>query len=180
MATPGVFPPPEAVIARLAALPGARLTPGAVFAVDGPAPAGPEQASAVLVLQATLATPDGAGRFWDANADVLSAAIESPGFVRFIGFQDGFCNYAIVFWRSAEEAHAFASAAAHRSAVADLYRHPSQYTHFARLFAAAGRGARQFFCENCGRVTPAPANSCPGCGNELTDVFETYARRNGR
>jgi len=35
MATLDVFPPPEQVIAKLAAMPGARISPGAVFAVDG-------------------------------------------------------------------------------------------------------------------------------------------------
>src|SRR5215472_5712888 len=60
MATLDVFPPPDQVIARLGALPGARLSPGAVFAVDGQAPSGPEQASAVLVLQTTLVDADAA------------------------------------------------------------------------------------------------------------------------
>jgi hypothetical protein len=176
MATVRAYPPPERVIARLAALPGARLTPGAVFAIDGPAPSGPEQANAVLVLQATMVDFEAAARFWAANETVLSAAIESPGFVRFIGLSDGLCTYAIVFWRSAEEAKTFADGHVHRAAVADLYRRPSQYTHFARLFAAAGRGVRHFFCEKCGRVAAAPASNCAGCGTLLTDVFDTYSR----
>src|SRR5579864_8043313 len=107
MATLDVFPPPEQVIAKLAAMPGARLSPGAVFAVDGPSPSGPENAGAVLVLQTTLSDRDGAARFWASNEQVLSAALESPGFIRFIGLADGLCNYAIVFWRTAEDAKAF-------------------------------------------------------------------------
>jgi hypothetical protein len=170
------YPPPPPIIGRLAALPGARLSPGAVFAVDGPRPSGPEQAGAVLILQTTLAGEEPAGRFWNANADVLTAAVESPGFIRFIGFAEGLCNYAIVFWRTADEAHAFADGAEHRTAVRDLYRTPSQYSHFARLFEGTGRGMRHFFCERCGRVTPAPASVCAGCGNALSDVFEDYAR----
>jgi hypothetical protein len=179
MAVPGSFPPPPEVIARLAALPGARLSPGAVFAVDGPAPAGPERAQAVLVLQATLAEPDGAGRFWAANGDLLAAAIRSPGFVRFIGFGDGLCSYAIVFWRSPEEAKAFAAGPAHRGAVTDLYRHPSQYTHFATLYSTGRVNPRTFFCDACGRASSAPANQCPGCGHRLIDVFDTYAQPQG-
>jgi hypothetical protein len=170
------YPPPPPVIARLSSLPGARLSPGAVFTVDGPAPSGPEQAGAVLVLQATLAGEDAAGRFWDANADVLAAAVESEGFVRFIAFADGLANYAIVFWRTAELAQRFADGAAHRGAVRELYRRPSQYTHFVQLYQASGRGLRHFFCDSCGRVTPAPASTCKGCGNQLTDVFDQYAR----
>jgi len=128
------------------------------------------------VLQTTLTDADSAARFWASNEEVLRSALESPGFIRFIGLRDGLCNYAIVFWRSVEETQAFAAGPVHRATVADLYRHPSQYTHFARLFDATSRGTRHFFCEKCRRVTAAPASICEGCGNGLTDVFDTYAR----
>lgn len=176
MATLGVFPPPEAVIGRLASLPGARVTMGPLFALDGPAPSGPEQAGAILVLQTTLTGEEAAGRFWESNETVLQAAMQSPGFVRFFGLRDGFCNYAIVFWRTAADAEAFAADTVHRTAVKDLYRNQSQYTHFARLYASPNPTPRQFICDECHHVTAAPATRCKGCGAELTDIFDTYAR----
>lgn len=160
----------------MGSLPGARFTEGVTFAVDGTRPAGPEQAGAVLVLQGTLASADMAEMFWTRAALTLREAMESPGFIRFIGFSDGLCGYALGFWRSAEDAEAFARSRAHGDARKELYRTGNQYTHFAGLFSATKQHARHFFCEACGAVTTAPAEECVGCGNALVDVFDGYVR----
>jgi hypothetical protein len=110
---------------------------------------------------------------------VLKAAVESAGFIRFIGFGEGLCNYALVFWRSVEEAATFAAGAIHRNAVSDLYRTGSQYTHFASLYETTGRPIRHFFCDSCGKATVAPAAACSHCGHRLVDVFASNASVDG-
>jgi heme-degrading monooxygenase HmoA len=144
--------------------------------VDGTQPAGPEQAAAVLVLQGTLVSEDAAQSFWQRAAVTLREAMDSPGFIRFIGFNDGLCGYALGFWRSAEDAEAFAKGRAHGDARKELYRVGNQYTHFAGLFNASKAHKRHFFCEACGAVTDAPAQACGSCGNPLVDVFDSYVR----
>jgi heme-degrading monooxygenase HmoA len=160
----------------MGSLPGARFTEGVTFAVDGPTPAGPEQAGAVLVLQGTLAAEDMAQMFWQRAAQTLREAMDSPGFIRFIGFNDGLCGYALGFWRTTEDAEAFAKGRAHGEARRELYRTGNQYTHFAGLYRATKENNRHFFCEACGAVTNAPATECSGCGNPLVDVFDGYVR----
>lgn len=176
MAVLGVHPPHGEAGELLGSLPGARITEGVTFAVDGDEPAGPEQAQAVLVLQNTLASEEAGAAFWTSAARTLEAAMDSPGFIRFIGFSDGLCNYALGFWRSTEEAQAFARSRSHREAAAELYRTGSQYTHFAGLYAAASLSPRHFFCERCGMASVAPATVCEQCQNPLVDVFRSYVR----
>jgi hypothetical protein len=172
----GAYPPSGVAGQMMGSLPGARFTEGVTFAVDGGCPAGPERAGAVLVLQGTLAAEEMAQMFWQRAAATLRAAMDSPGFIRFIGFSDGLCGYALGFWRTVEEAEAFAKGAAHAEARKELYRTGNQYTHFAGLFSATKPHARHFFCDACGAVTNAPAKSCGQCGNALLDVFDSYVR----
>lgn len=176
MAELGVYPPSGTAGQMMGSLPGARFTEGVTFAVDGLEPAGPEQASAVLVLQGTLASEEMAQMFWQRAATTLREAMDSPGFVRFIGFSDGLCGYALGFWRTAEDAQAFARGRAHGDARKELYRTGNQYTHFAGLYSATRPLERHFFCESCGHVTNAPASACANCGNPLVDVFDSYVR----
>lgn len=177
MADLGVYPPGAEAGPMMGSLPGARFTEGVTFAVDGTTPgSGPEQAGAVLVLQGTLASDDMAQMFWKRAATTLRAAMDSPGFIRFIGFNDGLCGYALGFWRTAEDAEAFARGQAHGDARKELYRTGNQYMHFAGIFNATKAHERHFFCEACGRVTNAPAKVCSNCGNALVDVFDSYVR----
>ena len=176
MAELGVYPPGAEAGPMLGSLPGARFTEGVSFAVDGTAPAGPEQAGAVLVLQGTLASDEMAQMFWKRAATTLREAMDSPGFIRFIGFSDGLCGYALGFWRTTEDARTFAAGQAHGEARKELYRTGNQYTHFAGLYQATKQFDRHFFCEKCGHVTNAPARACSNCGNELVDVFNSYVR----
>jgi heme-degrading monooxygenase HmoA len=170
------FPPGAEAGPMMGSLPGARFTEGMTFAVDGTVAAGPEMAGAVLVLQGTLASADDAESFWVSAASTLKAAMDSPGFIRFIGFGDGLCNYALGFWRTLDDAQAFARGDAHRQARSHLYETGNQYTHFAGLYAASSVSPRHFFCEECRKTTEAPAEKCEHCGNPLVDIFESYVR----
>jgi heme-degrading monooxygenase HmoA len=176
MAQPGIHPPQGEAGRLMGSLPGARFTEGVTFAVDGTEAAGPESAQAVLVLQGTLAGEGPAELFWTSAAHTLRAAMDSPGFIRFIGFSDGLSNYALGFWSSLEAAQAFARGRQHREAVKDLYRTGSQYSHFAGLYKAASVSSRHFFCDRCGAATAAPAAAWEACGNPFVDVFESHVR----
>ncbi|HEX6488921.1 MAG TPA: hypothetical protein VF137_08655 [Candidatus Dormibacteraeota bacterium] len=171
MAELGAYHPEGDAAQLMGELPGARFTPGVTFAVEAPAALGPEAAQAVLVLQGTLASPDDAQTFWGRAAVTLREAIASPGFIRFIGFGDGLSNYALGFWRTVEDAQAFARGSAHRDAERELRETGNQYSHFAGLFQLTSGSGRHFYCEQCRHVTAAPATECSNCGNPLTDVF---------
>src|SRR5450631_1658004 len=58
----GSFPPDEASKAASRAVPGTRVTPGVVSALDGPVVAGPEQAGALSLLHTTFACSESAQR----------------------------------------------------------------------------------------------------------------------
>lgn len=176
MAELGGYPPEGEAAQLMGELPGARFTHGVTFAVDPAEPAGPESAGAVLVLQGTLASPDDAQMFWGRAAVTLRAAMDSPGFIRFIGFGDGLCSYALGFWRTVDDAQAFARASAHRDAERELQDTGNQYTHFAGLFRLESSSGRHFHCEACRRTTAAPAKECSHCGNPLVDAFEQQVR----
>ena len=51
----GSFPPDDASKAAAMSVPGTRVTPGVVSALDGPVPAGPEAAGALTLLHTTFA-----------------------------------------------------------------------------------------------------------------------------
>lgn len=154
---------------RLGGLPGVRFTPGMVFSIES-GPIGPEATGAVLVLQNTLDTNEKAQQFWDRAALTLEAAQGSPGFIRFIGFSDGLENYGLGFWRTAEEAQAFAKAVTHREAVKELNATGNQYSHFAGLYRAEAVHRRHIFCDACG-VQNDVRDRCAQCGNALVDSF---------
>ncbi len=172
MAKLGQFhPDPEGEAARrLGGIPGVRFTPGMVFSIERE-PVGPEAAGAVLVLQNTLDTNPKAQQFWDRAALTLEAARQAPGFIRFIGFSDGLENYALGFWRSVDEAQAYAKGLPHRTAVKELHATGNQYSHFAGLFRAEAPRQRHIFCDQCGVQNDAAARTCAQCGNELVDSF---------
>ncbi len=172
MATLGIYPPSEQAQATLAAIDGIRFTEGEVFGVDGPdGDLGPEEAGCVMVLHATMADGEKAERFWDLFADVMHVGAEAPGLMRFIGFDDGLSGYAIAWWRTEEDARAFARGQAHRQAAKEHYRTSLLYTHYVGLFAPATAGHRELFCDQCGSRTRLPTEVCSSCGTEIVDVF---------
>ena len=180
MATLDTYPPTERAQRTLGAIAGLRVTEGAVLGLDGPeGHLGPEAAGCVMVLHATLADPEGAARFWEHSADVLVAAAEAPGLIRFIGFDDGLSGYGVGWWRTEDDARAFARGKEHREAVKEQYRRPFQYTQFAGLWGPMTVGRRDVYCERCGAATPMPAEACGGCGNAVVDVFALQARQGG-
>jgi hypothetical protein len=172
MATIGVFEPNATSQQAFGSIQGLRMTPGAVFALDGPDGLGPESAGAVIVLHTTLASDEGAQRFFQRNAELMRTLRGSSGFIRFMGMFDGPSGYGVGFWKTPEDALAFSKGPLHGALVKDLFREPYMYTQFAGIWAAHTIRPRRFFCEKCQHATPAPADACARCGNALVDVFK--------
>lgn len=170
MAELGQYHPEGETAARMAAFPGSRFTPGVVFSVEKER-VGPEAAGAVLILQGTLADAEKAQQFWARAASTIDSALSSTGFIRLIGFGDGPETYALAFWRTLEDAEAYAKQLPHREAVKELYATGNQYSHFAALFAAPHPRTRHIFCDQCG-VQNDVRERCAQCGNPLVDSFK--------
>ncbi|HLZ47581.1 MAG TPA: hypothetical protein VKR80_02900 [Candidatus Limnocylindria bacterium] len=170
MAELAQYQPEGETAERMGRLKGVRFTPGMVFSVEKE-PVGPEAAGAVLVLQGTLADPGKAQQFWARAATTLEAALEAKGFIRLIGFGDGPDNYALAFWRTIEDAEAYAKQLPHRDAVKELHATGNQYSHFASLFEAPRQRKRHIFCDQCG-VQNDVQERCAQCGNPLVDSFQ--------
>lgn len=166
----GQYHPEGEVAERMGALPGVRFTPGMVFSVEKER-IGPEGAGAVLLLQNTLDTAEKARQFWSRAATTIEAATRAPGFIRLIGFGDSPESYALAFWRTIEEAQAYAKDLPHREAVKELYATGNQYSHFAGLFKAQAERKRRIFCEHCVVQNDASRTTCAQCGNALIDSF---------
>ena len=77
----------------------------------------------------------------------------------------------IAFWRTAEDARAFAARPEHRAAMRDLYQQRWQHSHFAAIWEMTSSHDRVIFCPDCQAVTPAARQRCGGCGTELFDVY---------
>jgi heme-degrading monooxygenase HmoA len=171
MATLQVFPPSAENEALFAEIPGFRQTPIPVVAFDGPAPdgsLGPEAAGAVLVLHMTMIDEERTQAFWRQVALTCKAASQTKGFMRMIAFFDGMANWALGFWRTVEDAQAFARSSAHAAAMAKMHEKNFEYMHFASLVEQRVRHA---YCERCAAEVVMPQDACPSCGNELADVF---------
>lgn len=176
MPTLRVFPPNSENEALLAEIPGLRQTPIPVIGFDGPdGHLGPEDAGAVLVLHMTMVDERRTQCFWRQVALTSKAASESPGFIRMIAFFDGVANWALGFWRTVEDAMAFAASQAHREAIAEMKTHQFEYSHFAGVFKALRPRTRETWCDQCGTEVLMPAERCPQCGNQLADVFAIQA-----
>lgn len=166
------LPPPPEAIAQMAAIPGMQITPSILVVQQGPeGRRGPEEAGAVLMLQATFATAEGAAGFWQAAVPLMAMLERAPGFIRRYSFPDGPSITLIALWQTIADAKAFAHSPEHTAAVRDLYRHRWQYSHFSALWELHSNGGRQFFCDACDAVTPGPAEVCRGCGQVLVDAF---------
>ena len=166
------LPPPPEAIAAMAAIPSVRIAPTILATQTGPdGSLGPEAATAILMLQATFADSDGAAGFWAAAVPLMALLETAPGFVRRYSFPDGPSITLLAFWRSAEDAKAFARSSDHKAAVRDLYRHRWQYSHFSAIWEMTSNHGRMIFCTACPAVTPATERLCRGCGAELLDVY---------
>ena len=168
------LPPPPEAIAAMAAIPRSQIAPIVLGTQQGPdGHLGPEAAGAILVLQATFTDPDGSAAFWKALVPLFELLESAPGFIRRYGFGDGPHNTLIAFWRTADDARAFATRPEHRAAVRDLYQQRWQYSHFAAVWEMAANHDRVIFCPHCQAVTPAAHQRCSGCGAELPDAYQT-------
>ena len=165
------LPPPPEAIGAMMQIPKMQITPTILATQQGPdGHLGPEGASAILVLQATFADPDGAQKFWAAAVPLMELLAKAPGFIRRFSFPDGPTITLIALWRRAEDARAFAASAPHAAAVRDLYRHRWQYSHFSALWEMTSNHGRLVFCTDCDGITPAHEGVCSGCGTALIDV----------
>ena len=168
-----VAPPPPEVITAMAAIPRLSITPSILVTQQGPGEdgqLGPEAAGAILLLQATFATQEGANHFWDAATGLMELLADAPGFIRRYSFPDGPTITLLALWRTADDAHAFASRPEHRAAVRGLYKEGWQHTHFSAIWELHHNHGRIAFCA-CGAATPVTDGACQACGEPLFDVF---------
>lgn len=166
-----VPPPPEAM-AAMAAIPRSQIAPVVLGIQQGPeGHLGPEKAGAILMLQATFTDPEGSAMFWKVLVRLFELLESAPGFIRRYGFADGPHNTLIAFWRTAQDARAFAARPEHRAAVRDLYQQRWQYSHFAAIWEMTTNHDRVIFCPRCQAVTPAAHQRCGSCDTELSDVY---------
>ena len=165
-------PPPEAITA-MTAISHSQIAPIMLGTQQGPdGHLGPEKAGAILKLQATFTDPEGSATFWKALVPLFELLESAPGFIRRYGFTDGPHNTLIAFWRTAEDARAFAAQPEHHAAVRDLYQQRWQYSHFAAIWEMTSNHDRVIFCPRCRAVTPVADRQCSGCGVELLDVYK--------
>jgi hypothetical protein len=165
-------PPPATAIAAMAAIPGIQLTPSILATQAGPdGHLGPEEAGAILVLQATFADAAGAAAFWKAAVGLMERLATAPGFIRRYSFPDGPCITLLAFWHTAADAHAFAAAPEHRAAVRELYRQRWQYSHFSAIWEMTANHGRLIFCPSCEAIVPAAERACTGCGTAFADPY---------
>jgi heme-degrading monooxygenase HmoA len=168
-----VAPPPMDVIGRMSEIPGLSITPSILVTQQGPGEdgrLGPESAGAVLLLQATFASAEGAAQFWAAAVELMTLLAEAPGFIRRYSWPDGPTISLLALWRSYADAEAFAAHPEHRAAVRNLYQGGWQHTHFSAIWELRHNHGRIAFCP-CGAATPIGERACSGCGEPLFDVF---------
>jgi heme-degrading monooxygenase HmoA len=167
-----VSPPPAEAIAAMVGIPGTAITPTILATQAGPdGHLGPEAAGAVLLLQATFVSEEGAAGFWAAAVPLMEALADAPGFIRRFSFPDGPTITLIALWRTLDDAQAFAASPRHRAAVRELYAKRWQYSHFSAVWELASSHDRVVFCTECDAVTPASAGACSACGTPFVDVF---------
>ena len=168
-------PPPLEAISAMAAIPHVQIAPTVLATQQGLAgELGPESAEAILILQATFADTDGAGRFWAAAVPLMELLASAPGFIRRFSFPDGPSITLIALWRTAAEAKSFAATPEHRVAVRNLYKQRWQYSHFSALWEMTSNHGRVVFCDRCDGITAVSEGSCSGCGVPLIDVHRRH------
>jgi heme-degrading monooxygenase HmoA len=172
MTSIGVFPPDEQSMAAHMSVPGTRVTPGAVSALDGPTVAGPEAAGALTLLYTAFADHDGAQRGYRNFAAIKHDFVARPGFLRWLTFNDGPHGYALGMWRTVEDVTAFVAGDAHRRMVRDQRERPFEYSQFAGVWVAHTIGRRSIYCPRCRHAAVTPTGgSCSACGEPLPDPF---------
>jgi heme-degrading monooxygenase HmoA len=169
----GNYPPDEESRALLAGVPGTRVTPGVVTALDGLELAGPEAAGALTLLHTTFACSAAAQRGYRNFAAIKEDFRTRPGFLRLLTFNDGPHGYALGLWRGTDDVAAFVASAAHQQMVRQQRERPFEYSQFAGVWATQKLGRRNLYCPLCGTATAAPARRCANCDNELDDPFRT-------
>ena len=76
------LPPPPEAIAAMVAIPRTAIAPSILATQQGPhGDLGPEEAGAVLMLQATFSRPEGAASFWAAAVPLMELLVDAPGFI---------------------------------------------------------------------------------------------------
>jgi hypothetical protein len=164
------LPPPADAIAGMLGIPGVQIAPTILATQAGPeGDRGPEAAGAVLMLQATFRTDEGASAFWAAAVPLMALLAEAPGFIRRYSFPDGPAITLFALWRSIDDARAFARRPEHRAAVQELYANGWQHTHFSAIWQLATDHGRVVFCPACREASPADTTACAACGTTLTD-----------
>ena len=171
MATIGVFPPNETSRTLLQSVPGTRLTPGVVSALDGPRSCGPETAGAVTLLHTTFAGDASAQQGYEHFTTIKENFRNEEGFLRWLTFSDGPHGYALGMWRSVDDVLGFVKGEAHRAMAARQRQQPFEYSQFAGVWTAHTIGRRTIYCERCRHATPTPAAACGSCANMLHDPF---------
>lgn len=166
-----MFPPDDESRAAAMAVPGTRVTPGVVSALDGPLLAGPEAAGALTLLHTTFTDAAGAQQAYRNFAAAKDDFRTRPGFLRWLTFNDGPHGYALGLWRTTADVAAFVAGAAHQGFIRQQRQHCFEYSQFAGVWAAHQVGRRTLYCERCGTATSAPALSCPKCANPLDDPY---------
>jgi heme-degrading monooxygenase HmoA len=162
------LPPPADAIAGMMAIPGVQITPTILATQTGPeVDRGPEGAGAVLMLQATFRTEEGAAAFWEAAVPMMALLAEAPGFIRRYSFPDGPAITLFALWRTIDDARAFAAGSEHRAAVHALFANGWQHTHFSAMWQLATDHGRVVFCPACRQASAATTAVCPGCGAAL-------------
>jgi heme-degrading monooxygenase HmoA len=164
------LPPPAEAIGAMVAIPGVQIAPTILATQSGPdGDRGPEDAGAVLMLQATFRTEDGAAAFWNAAVPLMALLAEAPGFIRRYSFPDGPAITLFALWRTIDDARAFAARPEHRVAVRDLYANGWQHTHFSAIWELATDHGRVVFCPGCNQASPVAAVACGACGRAVAD-----------
>jgi heme-degrading monooxygenase HmoA len=172
MPTLQYYPPTEEAGGIVSQIPGVRFTEVPVLAVDGPEGAlGPEAAGAMLHLHMTMVDEEKTRAFWKQVALTLRAAAEAPGLIRFVAVTDGLSQDAVGWWRTVDDAKAFARSDVHRAAMAEMDELGFEYTHFAGLWQMVEPSQRHAVCDGCGATTTLPADACASCGAEIAAVF---------
>jgi heme-degrading monooxygenase HmoA len=165
-----VPPAPEQIMA-MGAIPATTIAPAILVTQQGPeGHRGPEEAGALLMLQATFSDEVRAQGFWAAAVPLFELLAKTPGFIRRYSFMDGSRITLLALWQTVADANAFAASAEHRAAVRGLFREKWQYSHFSAVWEMSWNGGRFVFCEACD-ATSAAGPACEHCGAALADVY---------
>ncbi|GAC1611479.1 MAG: hypothetical protein NVS3B26_24750 [Mycobacteriales bacterium] len=171
MTTIDSFPPDATSKAASHAVPGTRITPGVISALDGPGLAGPEAAGALTLLHTTYTSDERAQRGYRNFAAMKGDFRTRPGFLRWLTFNDGPHGYALGLWRTPDDVTGFIAGAAHQGMVREQRERPFEHSQFAGIWAAHALGRRMIYCDQCGAATAAPTASCSNCAAPLHDPF---------